>query len=94
MLRIQSRADSISLALSALTYLVLLHKHDNTEMNAKIETERNMTAYFAHELRNPLGAIDSAIRSFPEEDLTEESKSLLEGMQLGCQFMMVDEQDM
>jgi len=26
---------------------------------AKVETERNMTAYFAHELRNPLNAIDN-----------------------------------
>ena len=77
----------ISLALSVLVYLVMLQKHDHTEMNAKVETERNMTAYFAHELRNPLGAIDSAIRSFPEENLTEESKSLLLGMQLSCQFM-------
>jgi len=77
----------ISFALSLLVHLVLLQKHDHTEMNAKVETERNMTAYFAHELRNPLGAIDSAIRSFPEENLTEESKSLLQGMQLSCQFM-------
>uniref|UniRef100_A0A7S3L013 histidine kinase n=1 Tax=Amphora coffeiformis TaxID=265554 RepID=A0A7S3L013_9STRA len=77
----------LSFALSVLIYLVLLQKHDHTEMNAKVETERNMTAYFAHELRNPLGAIDSAIRSFPEENLTEESKSLLQGMQLSCQFM-------
>ena len=29
---------------------------------AKLQTERNMTAYFAHELRNPLHAIDSALQ--------------------------------
>ena len=77
----------ISFALAALIYLVMIHKHDHTEMNAKVETERNMTAYFAHELRNPLGAIDCAIRSFPEENQTEESRALLQGMQLSCQFM-------
>lgn len=53
---------------------------------AKVETERNMTAYFAHELRNPLGAIDSALNAMPD-DLTEEAKSLVSGMQLCTGFM-------
>lgn len=77
----------VSFALSVLIYMVLAQKHGHTEMNAKVEMEKNMTAYFAHELRNPLGAIDSAIRSFPEGNQSEEAKSLLQGMQLSCQFM-------
>jgi signal transduction histidine kinase len=32
-----------------------------------------MTAYFAHELRNPLGAIDSALNAMPDE-LPESAK--------------------
>lgn len=52
----------------------------------KVEQERNMTAYFAHELRNPLGAIDSALNSMPEE-LPEAAKSLVAGMQLCSSFM-------
>jgi PAS domain S-box-containing protein len=53
---------------------------------AKVETERNMTAYFAHELRNPLGAIDSALNAMPD-DLPETAKSLVSGMQLCTGFM-------
>jgi len=53
---------------------------------AKVETERNMTAYFAHELRNPLGAIDSALRAMPD-DLPEAAKDLVSGMQLCSGFM-------
>jgi PAS domain S-box-containing protein len=53
---------------------------------AKVETERNMTAYFAHELRNPLGAIDSALKSMPD-DLPETAKDLVAGMQLCSSFM-------
>ena len=53
---------------------------------AKVETERNMTAYFAHELRNPLGAIDSALNAMPD-DLPESARSLVKGMQLCTGFM-------
>jgi CheY-like chemotaxis protein/two-component sensor histidine kinase len=53
---------------------------------AKVETERNMTAYFAHELRNPLGAIDSALNAMPDE-LPEAARSLISGMQLCTGFM-------
>ena len=53
---------------------------------AKVETERNMTAYFAHELRNPLGAIDSALSAMPD-DLPESARSLVSGMQLCSSFM-------
>jgi len=53
---------------------------------AKVETERNMTAYFAHELRNPLHAIDSALSAMPD-DLPEAAKSLVTAMQLCTGFM-------
>eukprot|EP00934_Nitzschia_sp_Nitz4_P001786 Nitzschia sp. Nitz4//scaffold119_size111653//16685//19966//NITZ4_004178-RA/size111653-augustus-gene-0.220-mRNA-1//-1//CDS//3329533800//1786//frame0 len=53
---------------------------------AKVETERNMTAYFAHELRNPLGAIDSALSAMPD-DMPDLAKSLISGMQLCTSFM-------
>jgi len=55
-------------------------------LEAKVETERNMTAYFAHELRNPLGAIDSALNAMPD-DLPAHAKSLISGMQLCTGFM-------
>jgi two-component system, sensor histidine kinase len=53
---------------------------------AKVETERNMTAYFAHELRNPLSAIDSALNAMPD-DLPSSVKSLITGMRLCIGFM-------
>ncbi len=53
---------------------------------AKVETERNMTAYFAHELRNPLGAIDSALAAMPD-DLPESALDLVSGMRLCTSFM-------
>lgn len=52
---------------------------------AKMETERNMTDYFAHELRNPLSAIDSALSAMPD-DLPDSSRSLVTGMQLCVRF--------
>jgi signal transduction histidine kinase len=58
---------------------------------AKVETERNMTAYFAHELRNPLGAIDSALESMPDE-LPETAKDLVVGMQLCAAYVVYYEQ--
>jgi len=53
---------------------------------AKVETERNMTAYFAHELRNPLHAIDSALNSMPD-GLSNVAKGLVDAMQLCTGFM-------
>lgn len=53
---------------------------------AKVETERNMTAYFAHELRNPLHAIDSALIAMPEK-LPENVQSLVCGMRQSTKFM-------
>eukprot|EP00978_Attheya_sp_CCMP212_P016854 scaffold44492_cov56-Attheya_sp.AAC.2 len=54
---------------------------------AKVETERNMTAYFAHELRNPLHAIDSALISMPECDMPQEAQTLVDAMKLCTGFM-------
>jgi CheY-like chemotaxis protein/two-component sensor histidine kinase len=45
-----------------------------------------MTAYFAHELRNPLHAIDSALKLMPEE-LPLEAKSLVHAMAECTSFM-------
>lgn len=53
---------------------------------AKVETERNMTAYFAHELRNPLSAIDGALSAMPD-DLPDSARSLVTGMKLCSRFM-------
>jgi signal transduction histidine kinase/ActR/RegA family two-component response regulator len=52
----------------------------------KVETERNMTAYFAHELRNPLHAIDSALKLMPD-DLSPDAKSLVHAMCECTSFM-------
>jgi len=53
---------------------------------AKVETERNMTAYFAHELRNPLHAIDSALNAMPD-NISPQAQSLVDAMQLCTGFM-------
>jgi signal transduction histidine kinase len=53
---------------------------------AKVETERNMTAYFAHELRNPLHAIDMALTVFPLMADTEAGE-LVSSMKLCTSFM-------
>jgi signal transduction histidine kinase/CheY-like chemotaxis protein len=83
----------VAFCIASLVYVVLIQKQRHTTMlgttmaqEAKVEIERNMTAYFAHELRNPLSAIDSALASMPE-DLSEDAKELVEGMQLCTTFM-------
>jgi PAS domain S-box-containing protein len=53
---------------------------------AKVETERNMTAYFAHELRNPLHAIDSALKLMPDE-LSPDARNLIHAMNECTSFM-------
>ena len=40
-----------------------------------------MAAYFAHESRSPLGAIDRALSAMPE-GLPDSAKFLVDGMQL------------
>ena len=56
---------------------------------AKVETERNMTAYFAHELRNPLHAIDIALSIMPVdlEAIDQEAFELVQSMKLCTSFM-------
>merc|ERR1711971_778227 len=54
---------------------------------AKLETERNMTAYFAHGLRNPLHAIDSALKLFPDNLPDAESTELINSMKQCASFM-------
>ena len=83
----------LALIISFMICTILTQKHTHLEMlseahaqSAKVETERNMTAYFAHELRNPLGAIDSALQSMPD-DVGPKAKELISGMMLCTQFM-------
>jgi signal transduction histidine kinase len=59
-----------------LVYTILQQRQRHSYMVANtqaqyamIEMERDMTAYFAHELRNPLSAIDSALVSMETESL-------------------------
>jgi PAS domain S-box-containing protein len=54
---------------------------------AKLETERNMTAYFAHELRNPLHAIDSALQLMGQSLSAAQSTELVNSMSLCASFM-------
>eukprot|EP00529_Nitzschia_sp_RCC80_P003643 CAMPEP_0113485144 /NCGR_PEP_ID=MMETSP0014_2-20120614/24332_1 /TAXON_ID=2857 /ORGANISM="Nitzschia sp." /LENGTH=1072 /DNA_ID=CAMNT_0000378781 /DNA_START=26 /DNA_END=3245 /DNA_ORIENTATION=- /assembly_acc=CAM_ASM_000159 len=58
----------VSFLIAWLVFLILNQKQLHSNMVAKtsaqdaqVETERNMTAYFAHELRNPLSAMDCAL---------------------------------
>ena len=47
---------------------------------ARVEVERNITAYFAHELRNPLSAVDSAIKAMPDPNLQRIAEFGLNGV--------------
>ena len=51
---------------------------------AKVETERNMTAYFAHELRNPLHAIDMALTVFPVLENTDAIELVSHSLELSA----------
>jgi two-component system, sensor histidine kinase len=53
---------------------------------AKLEAEQKLTAYFAHELRNPLSALDSALNAVPDA-LPNEMKSLVSEMQSCIKLM-------
>jgi len=84
----------LSFVISWLIYTVLIQKQMHADMQAltsaqeaKVETERNMTAYFAHELRNPLSAMDSALHVIVEEELPKNSRELVKGMKLCASFM-------
>lgn len=79
---------------SYLVFKLILQKQEHINMKgearaqeSKVQTERNMTAYFAHELRNPLSAMDSALKAMPDEELTEPVKELITGMRLCSAFM-------
>jgi signal transduction histidine kinase/ActR/RegA family two-component response regulator len=83
----------LSFCIASLVYIVLMQKQIHTAIlgqtmaqEGKVEVERNMTAYFAHELRNPLGAIDSALCALPD-DLPDSTKEIVRGMQLCTAFM-------
>jgi signal transduction histidine kinase len=84
----------VSFFISYLVYTVLLQKQMQSNMvagalaqEARVATERNMTAYFAHELRNPLSALDSALQTMAEERLPPSTKELIDSMQLCSSFM-------
>jgi signal transduction histidine kinase len=84
----------LSLLISFLVGMVVVQRQNHTKMismalaqEAKVDVERNMTAYFAHELRNPLSAIDCALQTLPFDDVPEQSRELLVGMQLCSSFM-------
>lgn len=84
----------VAFLISYLIYTVLSQKHEHAEMQAlnsaqeaRVATERDMTAYFAHELRNPLSALDSALNSINVQDIPASSRELLDSMQLCSSFM-------
>ena len=84
----------LSVLISWLVYTALSQKQMHASMQAetsaqeaKVETERNMTAYFAHELRNPLSAMDNALQTINEEELPQNSQELIRGMKLCSSFM-------
>lgn len=84
----------IAFCIAFLVYVVLVQKQLHAAMlgttmaqEAKVEIERKMTAYFAHELRNPLSAIDSALEAMPKDGIPEEARELIASMQLCSTFM-------
>jgi len=84
---------AVALFIAALIYTVLLQKQTHMTMvgntaaeKEKVELERHLTAALAHELRNPLGAIDSALHTMPD-NISEETKELVASMQLCSSFM-------
>lgn len=83
----------VAFFIAALVYTVLLQKQSHMAVvgNAasekeKAELEQHLTAALAHELRNPLSAIDSALQIMPS-NIPEEAKELVVSMQLCTVFM-------
>lgn len=79
--------------LGVLVYLMLVHRNSKAivirevaSKQAKLDAEKRITAYFAHELRNPLGAIICALESVPD-DISPALKELFDCMKLGSRFM-------
>jgi CheY-like chemotaxis protein/nitrogen-specific signal transduction histidine kinase len=60
--------------------LIKKQEYIDAREEAKAETEQKLTAYFAHELRNPLSALDSALNAFPVAN-SNEVKSIVSEMQ-------------
>jgi len=82
----------VSFFISYLVCIVLVQKQTHSAIQgaekAKVELERHLTASLAHELRNPLGAIDSALACMPSDDsLPSDAKDLIKSMQLCTVFM-------
>ena len=83
----------VAIFIAALVYTVLLQKQSHMAMvgnasaeKSKADLERHLTAALAHELRNPLGAIDCALAIMPS-DIPAEAKELVASMQLCTGFM-------
>jgi signal transduction histidine kinase/CheY-like chemotaxis protein len=83
----------VAFCIASLVYIILIQKQKHAAMlgttmaqEATVEIERNMTAYYSHELRNPLNAIDCALASMPD-DLSEEARELVVGCQICSSFM-------
>ena len=73
----------LSLIVAGLVFTVLTQKQDmiarTRSQQASIETERKMTSYFAHELRNPVSAIESALIAMPS-NTSKEVQEIHQGM--------------
>lgn len=83
----------VAVFVAVLVYTVLQQKQAQATMRgltmaekAKADVERHFTAALAHELRNPLGAIDSALATMPD-NIPLEAKELVESMKLCSSFM-------
>eukprot|EP00980_Cylindrotheca_fusiformis_P002975 scaffold688_cov105-Cylindrotheca_fusiformis.AAC.4 len=83
-----------SLSMAFLVWLILRQRQTQTDMlsaarekEAKIDTERNITAYFAHELRNPLSAMDNGMSILSDGSLPPETKEIVDAMQRCSVFM-------
>lgn len=83
-----------SFCMAFLTYMILQQRHVQADMlsasrekEAKIDTERNITAYFAHELRNPLSAMDNGMAILSDSTLPQETIEIVDAMQRCSVFM-------
>ena len=95
----------VAFFIATLSFTVLMQRQAHAVMqgtamaqHAKVEIERHMTAYFAHELRNPLSAIDCALTVLQSKRKTDclnpncneddsEMTDIVAGMKLCSSFM-------
>jgi signal transduction histidine kinase len=84
----------VSFCMAFLIYMILRQRHIHVDMlsasrekEAKIDTERNITAYFAHELRNPLSAMDNAMTILSDNSLPPGTQETVDAMQRCSDFM-------